>query len=372
MNGLLNRIVLIGLLGWCSITLQTNGIVVMILVGVAYGAFCFSLPQNRRGWILDLLIWSCIIISDSFLPLIFLLLYEITLSCLKKEFRLLYLGFGAFVLYGMKMALGAKMELGQLILLKPWFVPLWIGIGCLSVYLAATFHIHEKMRLELLRARDDNEEFRLITMQKNDLLRKNKEYDISMATLKERNRIAREIHDNVGHLLTRSILQMGALQATFNEEPLATSLRQVSETLDESMSNIRNSVHNLHNESVDLKKEVMECMNQYGSFVVKLDYDMSMELSREIKYTFLAIIQEALNNVEKHSNATEVIVVMREHPAFYQMVIHDNGSSGQVKETGIGLHNMESRVKEYGGTIHFSIDKGFRIFLMVPKREAVI
>ena len=69
-----------------------------------------------------------------------------------------------------------------------------------------------------------------------------------MATLKERNRIAREIHDNVGHMLSRAILQMGALSTVYEEEPLHGQLLKVNDTLNLAMNNIRESVHDLHDD----------------------------------------------------------------------------------------------------------------------------
>ena len=56
--------------------------------------------------------------------------------------------------------------------------------------------------------------------EKNKNLMEKQDYEIYLATLRERNRIAREIHDNVGHMPSRSILQMGALITIHKEEPL--------------------------------------------------------------------------------------------------------------------------------------------------------
>jgi len=61
-------------------------------------------------------------------------------------------------------------------------------------------------------------------------------------------------------------------------------------------------------------------------------------------------------------------VILREHPAFYQLLIEDNGSCGPIKESGIGLRNMEDRAAAVNGNISFNpSDKGFRIFMSVPK-----
>ena len=62
--------------------------------------------------------------------------------------------------------------------------------------------------------------------------------DIHAATLKERNRIAREIHDHVGHMLSRSILQLGAILAINKDEKLDIPLRGLKDSLDTAMNNI--------------------------------------------------------------------------------------------------------------------------------------
>lgn len=73
---------------------------------------------------------------------------------------------------------------------------------------------------EMIRLRDTSTELNLVLQEKNKNLMEKQDYEIYLATLRERNRIAREIHDNVGHMLSRSILQMGALVTIHKEEPL--------------------------------------------------------------------------------------------------------------------------------------------------------
>ena len=56
------------------------------------------------------------------------------------------------------------------------------------------------------------------------------DYEINLATLNERNRIARDIHDNVGHLLTRSILQIGALLTIYKDNTIKEGLNSIKDT----------------------------------------------------------------------------------------------------------------------------------------------
>ena len=251
---------------------------------------------------------------------------------------------------------------------------IWTGIiytvllSLLGVYLSYITHRCESLQKNNFRMRDDNEEFRMIAAQKNELMRRQQDDRITMATLSERNRIAREIHDNVGHLLSRSILQMGALQAVYKEEPLASSLREVSATLNESMTSVRNSVHDLHNESIDLRKAVQDIIDRQDSIKIQFDYDMSPDVDREVKYAIISIVTESLENVRKHSDASLVKIAIIEHPAFYRILVSDNGQPGQLHESGIGLHNMKSRIDELGGIINFSSDDGFMVHATIPKK----
>ena len=99
---------------------------------------------------------------------------------------------------------------------------------------------------------------------------------------------------------------------------------------------------------------------------------MGQDLPKEIKYCFISITKEALSNVIKHSNASRVVLLMREHPALYQLCIEDNGTvsgrtSSQSTTSGIGLVNMQERVWTLNGTFQTMNDRGFKIFVTIPK-----
>lgn len=194
--------------------------------------------------------------------------------------------------------------------------------------------------------------------------------EIYMAMLAERNRIAREIHDNVGHMLSRSILQVGALRAVNQQEKLKPSLEALKATLDTAMNSIRESVHDLRDEAFDLEAAVRKIGSSYPGLTVDLEYDMSMQAPRSLKYCFAAIIQEALTNTVKHSDATGSRVIIQEHPALYQLMIRDNGTVQYKGDgNGMGLDNMKERADAFGGTLRITSERGFCIFLSVPKKQ---
>lgn len=225
----------------------------------------------------------------------------------------------------------------------------------------------EKLVRESMKMQDDSREHSLLLAERNKTLLANQDYEIYTATLKERNRIAREIHDNVGHILSRSILIVGALRAVSKEEAVRPMLENLDISLNSAMNSIRNSVHDLHDESVDLEESIRGLLRDFTFCSASLQYDMGREVPREVKYCFISITKEALSNVIRHSNAQCVQILMREHPALYQLCIQDNGTNIIRKESGIGLKNMLERVQSLKGNIQITTLNGFRIFITLPK-----
>lgn len=216
--------------------------------------------------------------------------------------------------------------------------------------------------------RDTTKEAALQLKQQNHDLMEKQDYEVNIATLNERNRIAREIHDNVGHLLSSSILQVGALLAVNKDAAVRENLLTIKGTLDEAMNAIRTSVHDLYDESIDLYVQIYELVKKFTFCKLDFTFEMENDPDKKLKYAFIAIVKESLLNIVKHSDATLAAVKFREHPAFYQLIISDNGSVKQYDmENGIGLKNITERINALGGNINISISNGFHIFISVPK-----
>ena len=236
----------------------------------------------------------------------------------------------------------------------------------------------EELSNRVKQIRDDSIETNIRLSEKNRQLIEKQDQEVYVATLKERNRIAREIHDNVGHMLTRSILQMGALMTIHKEEPIHTELDMVKGNLDIAMNNIRESVHDLHDESIDLEEALKEIVNELSEeFSAKLTYDVNDSPPREYKYAIIGVTKEAASNVMKHSSNDCVSIMLREHPGMYQLIIHDYLSAGGKKRVGkqtvkqsnggIGISNMEDRVTKFNGQVRISNDDGYKVFATFMK-----
>ena len=234
----------------------------------------------------------------------------------------------------------------------------------------------DKLASSLQKTRDDSTELTLLLQDKNRSLRDKQDYEIYAATLKERNRIAREIHDNVGHLLSRAILITGAMKMTNQISGLQEPFESLDSSLGEAMDSIRKSVHDLHDDAVDLEKALEEIIADFSFCSVDFSYHLSKTIAREVKYNVIAIVKEALNNVMKHSNANLVQLTVSESEDLYQVMIEDNGTTISpntptnplnIETRGIGLINMTERVKKLHGTITFYSQNGFRIYIKLPK-----
>jgi signal transduction histidine kinase len=227
--------------------------------------------------------------------------------------------------------------------------------------------------------RDASSSYSQLLEDKNQSILKNQDYEINLATLNERNRISKEIHDNIGHLLSRAILQVGALLTITKEKPIHDELYSLKNSLSLGMDDIRNSIHNMHDESFDLYNQIEQIVKEFTFCKVDFEYDVTRPIPIELRYCFIAITKEAFANIMKHSDATRAKIIIREHPALFQLIIRDNGTiSEQIKvhiskylepseyREEMGLRNISDRVKSFKGNLNISIDDGFKIFITIP------
>lgn len=229
----------------------------------------------------------------------------------------------------------------------------------------------EQTRTALIHLRDSSQETSLLLQHQNRELLEKQDYKVKLAKLNERNRIAREIHDHVGHLLSRSILQVGALMVTQQDQTLCENLGHVRDTLAQAMDSIRSSVHDLHADSIDLEMQIKALAQGFPFCPLRLDYRIEQEPHPDIKLCFIAIVKEGLQNIMRHSDATQVTLTLLEHPALYQLILQDNGlQEGRKMGEGLGLKNMLERVSALGGHLTIERKGGFRIFVSVPKERS--
>ena len=148
----------------------------------------------------------------------------------------------------------------------------------------------------------------------------------------------------------------------------------LANTLDESMAKMRASVHDLHDDSIDLKKNFDEIISELSAFTVNTDLDLDEALPTNIKLSLIGILKEAVTNIIKHSNGDTVSVILHQNNSFCTLSITDNGTLssdmklklGAENYDGIGLTNIKNRARNLGGEAYVYLNDGFTIFARLP------
>jgi signal transduction histidine kinase len=200
------------------------------------------------------------------------------------------------------------------------------------------------------------------------------------AMLQERNRIAREIHDAVGHGLTACHLNLMAALRLLDQDPLeAKALLLEAEVLNQAaLQDIRQSVATLRSDPLqgrsllDQLDSLVQTVIKSGRFMIEFDHPSSRVVEgvpTSVAVAIYRITQEALTNISKHAKADRVQLTLRIEPQI-ELVIEDNGVGFSPKQTssGFGLQGMQERVAALNGTlsIEASLQRGCRIQVIFP------
>ena len=251
-----------------------------------------------------------------------------------------------------------------------------IAATLLSLRTAQLEREQERMR----RIRDQLQERALALEARNRDLADRQDYEVELATLAERARIAREIHDNVGHQLTRASLQTEALRVVHANEPgVAADFADVKCTVDEALQLVRSSVHALNDNAADLSvqlERIVEDVRSNGGPQIELEV-LAEHAPANVVNCFAAVLREALSNTMRHARAQNVTVRCMEHPSFYQLIVTDDGTGAaktnrQGIAEGMGLGSMRERVEALGGTFTAGPRAGapgWRVFATIPKQQ---
>ena len=198
------------------------------------------------------------------------------------------------------------------------------------------------------------------------------------ATLQERNRIAREIHDSVGHYLTAQSIQLENT-AVFLERDrnlAADHLAKARQLGKDALSSIRASIATLRKSPLKnqpLKKTIEELVLEFQSnrgIAIASDINLFSQLPTEVNTAIYRIVQEALTNITKHSHATKVNLSLSSTADKILLSIQDNGCGFNQNDntTGFGLQGMQERTKALQGNFKVisKLDRGCQIKVEIP------
>ena len=251
-----------------------------------------------------------------------------------------------------------------------------LAICALAALLALRTLQEETVRMSLHAVRDDLREKVLTLQDTNARLLHAQDHELRAAALSERTRIAREIHDGVGHLLTRLLLQVKALQVIHRDAPgVVDDLATLDDGLDEALDSMRRSVHALSDEGEELATSLNLLGLRCGIATVSVDCSTDTEPPAAVARCVVAVVREALTNAARHGRAHSARVAVTDYPAFWQVTVDNDGIVPAEDEpamdgragSGLGLRSMTERVEALGGRVRITPRPRFTVFATIPK-----
>lgn len=232
-------------------------------------------------------------------------------------------------------------------------LPFWAWMPAITGVLAVGFgniHFAENYRREqqLRRARQDVEE---------------------MAKVAERERIARDLHDLLGHTLSVIVMKSELASKLADRDPAraAQEIRDVERVSRETLTEVRRAVEGYRLRG--LPGEIDNARVALASAGVRLDAELSpMALPPRQETTLALVLREAITNVVRHANATVCRVRLQADDETVRLIIHDDGRGGPMHE-GNGVSGMRARVQEAGGSLAIDGGQGMLVHVMLPVRQ---
>jgi len=198
-----------------------------------------------------------------------------------------------------------------------------------------------------------------------------------LAITRERNRLAHEIHDGLGHYLTTIYMQLQAAAALMKTDAgRATGAVEKAQSLtQEALLDVRRSVsalHSLPEESLPLAESIRKMLDNCNAS--KIEPVMQIEgtprtLSPHAHLTLYRAAQESINNTIKHARASKIDVLLDFRSADQvRLVVEDNGRGVETVSSGFGLLGLQERANLLNGSlvIQTGKDEGFRMEICIP------
>ncbi|CAL67590.1 tetratricopeptide repeat-containing sensor histidine kinase [Christiangramia forsetii] len=198
---------------------------------------------------------------------------------------------------------------------------------------------------------------------------------------KERQRIANDLHDNLGSLLATIKLHFQNLKVKKDrlKEEEDKILKQTDDLLDEAYQEVRKIAH-AKNAGVHASEGLLPAVRNFATkvsaankLVIEVeDHGMDERLENSFEITVFRIVQELITNVIKHAEASEAIIHLTHHGEELNLMVEDNGrgfNTSEIKyQEGMGIHSIQRRVEYMGGTVDVeSVEgKGTSVIINIP------
>ncbi|MGE9310307.1 ATP-binding protein [Niabella sp. CJ426] len=186
----------------------------------------------------------------------------------------------------------------------------------------------------------------------------------------ERSRLAKDLHDGLGGLLSGVKLQLGAMKGNLIlTEEHGRTFNNALNKLDESISEMRRVAHNMMPEAL-MKLGLQQALQDYCDslsesqpFTINTEfYGLEQRMEASVEIVVYRIVQELVNNAVKHSGATTILAQVIRQDSNLSITVEDNGKGFETERSGslksAGLHNIQSRVHYLHGQMDIQSSPG--------------
>ncbi len=197
-----------------------------------------------------------------------------------------------------------------------------------------------------------------------------------MRIVQERNRIAREIHDTLGHTLTGAIVQLEVAKKYLgkDEEKTLHAINQTQNITREGFIDVKRAIQALRPVMIE-DSSLVEALNAYKEkteedFNVTLNFIINTRKNEEerMKVSLYRIIQEAITNSIRHGNAKKVNVTIETEDGILRLMIEDDGKGCKSVQEGYGIKGIRERIEQLKGQVILQSKEGngFNIIAYIP------
>lgn len=214
--------------------------------------------------------------------------------------------------------------------------------------------------------------------QANEQLRIYAEESAHTAQVQERNRLAREIHDTLGHVLTGITAGADACIQMMDDSPEMArhQMELIADTARNGMNDVRRSVKALRPDSLEKENlsgalnKMCTSMAQSSGAQIQLEESLAgLTLSQDEEDCVYRTVQEGITNAIRHGHATRVQVRCHIEDGVLEVSVKDNGIGCKSVTPGFGLQHMQERMLMLGGTFWYENSDGFCIRAEIPLRK---
>src|SRR6056297_2041272 len=193
-----------------------------------------------------------------------------------------------------------------------------------------------------------------------------------LARVAERERIARDLHDVLGHTLSVIAVksELAARLVDKNPEQAGEEMRSVQDTARQALADVREAIGGIRTQELDEAIEQVRSGLRAADVELNYERDPDLALSKQREAMLALVIREAATNVIRHAQASQCRIELRREPnGEVSLEISDNGR-GRIKAEGGGIQGMFARIEALGGRLDISADHGHRLRAELPREPA--